>query len=329
MHAASGTWSEDCSIGTTAVHVRAISTKSSRRFKADDVAKMRDIVTSASAAGVAVAFGSPIGGVLFSIEEMNQGFSTRTMWQSFVCALVATFTLAVSWHPAAVACVSVIELIDLTVYGPFQDRQTRPLYCIIRPGLALLRDTSVSPDRRFRCMACSPANPCDSPSSQYQGLYGVFVIKFNLQVAAFRRKNLKEHGVAEAVSLAVLTAVIGYLNRFLRIDMTECMEILFKECEGGGDKHGLCQCVLRVFLCQWTPRVWLTIRTSAQWRMINSLLLATIVRTVLVIISYGCKVPCGIFVPSMAVGAMFGRMIGILMKALHTSITIHLLAVRE
>lgn len=59
------------------------------------LAKMRDIVTSASAAGVAVAFGSPIGGVLFSIEEMNQGFSTRTMWQSFVCALVATFTLAV------------------------------------------------------------------------------------------------------------------------------------------------------------------------------------------------------------------------------------------
>ena len=57
---------------------------------------MRDIVTSASAAGVAVAFGSPIGGVLFSIEEMNQTFSVKTMWQSFVCALVATFTLAVS-----------------------------------------------------------------------------------------------------------------------------------------------------------------------------------------------------------------------------------------
>ncbi len=34
-------------------------------------------------------------------------------------------------------------------------------------------------------------------------------------------------------------------------------------------------------------------------------------------ISYGCKVPAGIFVPSMAIGATFGRMVGIMVKAIN------------
>lgn len=37
-------------------------------FHSKNQGKMREIITAASAAGVAVAFGSPIGGVLFSIE---------------------------------------------------------------------------------------------------------------------------------------------------------------------------------------------------------------------------------------------------------------------
>lgn len=74
-----------------------------------------------------------------------------------------------------------------------------------------------------------------------QGLYGAFVIKFNLQVAAFRRKYLADHAVAEAVTLATMTAMIGYFNRFLRIDMTSSMAMLFRECDGNIDH--LCQCV--------------------------------------------------------------------------------------
>jgi chloride channel 3/4/5 len=74
-----------------------------------------------------------------------------------------------------------------------------------------------------------------------QGLYGAFVVKFNLQVAAFRRKHLANHGVAEAVTLATLTAMVGYFNRFLRIDMTESMAVLFRECYGGGNYDNLCQ----------------------------------------------------------------------------------------
>lgn len=59
-------------------------------------------------------------------------------------------------------------------------------------------------------------------------------------------------------------------------------------------------------------------RSASQWRMVNSLIIATVVRAGLIVVSYGCKVPCGIFVPSMAVGATFGRMVGIVVKALQT-----------
>ncbi|KAF8499678.1 voltage-gated chloride channel [Russula emetica] len=222
--------------------------------------KMRDILTAASAAGVAVAFGSPIGGVLFSIEEMSQSFNTKTMWRSFLCALVATVTLS--------------------AMNPF------------RTGKLVLFQVTYNRDWHFFEIMFFVI------LGIFGGLYGAFVIKFNMQVASFRRKHLGKHGVAEAVTLATITAMIGYFNRFMRIDMTESMAILFRECEDGGDFEHLCQ-------------------TSAQWRMVNSLLLATFIRTLLVIVSYGCKVPAGIFVPSMAIGATFGRMVGIIVKALY------------
>lgn len=61
-----------------------------------NAAKTREILSASAAAGVAVAFGSPIGGVLFSLEEMSSYFPLKTMWRSYFCALVATAVLAVS-----------------------------------------------------------------------------------------------------------------------------------------------------------------------------------------------------------------------------------------
>lgn len=77
-----------------------------------NASKTREILTASAAAGVAVAFGSPIGGVLFSLEvspayllihardvdtrqEMANYFPLKTLWRSYFCALVATGVLAV------------------------------------------------------------------------------------------------------------------------------------------------------------------------------------------------------------------------------------------
>ena len=66
-----------------------------KKFKTSK-AEMREIMTASSAAGVAVAFGSPIGGVLFALEEMSTHFPNRTMWKSFFCAMIATIVLQVN-----------------------------------------------------------------------------------------------------------------------------------------------------------------------------------------------------------------------------------------
>lgn len=75
----------------------------------------------------------------------------------------------------------------------------------------------------------------------FGGLYGALVIKWNLRVAAFRKKYLAQYPIAESVVLAALTAILCYPNMFLRINMTEMMEILFRECKGGHDYNGLCE----------------------------------------------------------------------------------------
>jgi chloride channel 3/4/5 len=56
-------------------------------------AKKREILSASAAAGVSVAFGAPIGGIMFSLEEASYYFPLKTMWRSFFCALVAGVVL--------------------------------------------------------------------------------------------------------------------------------------------------------------------------------------------------------------------------------------------
>ena len=223
--------------------------------------KTREVLCACAAAGVAVAFGSPIGGVLFSLEEMAGYFPLKTLWRSYFCALVAT---------AVLAAMNPFRTGQLVMFQVSYDRSWHffEIFFFIIIGI-------------------------------FGGLYGAFVIKWNIRAQAFRKKYLANHAVLEATVLAGATAILCYPNAFLRIEMTESMEILFLECEGE-DHLGLC---------------------DPNKRLVNilSLTIATVLRTFLVIISYGCKVPAGIFVPSMAIGALFGRTVGIIVEALHTA----------
>ncbi|OTA01716.1 hypothetical protein A9Z42_0020430 [Trichoderma parareesei] len=222
--------------------------------------KTREILSACAAAGVAVAFGSPIGGVLFSLEEMSSYFPLKTMWRSYFCALVATAVLS-TMNPFRTG--------QLVMFQVKYDRDWHFFEIVFYIIIGI-----------------------------FGGLYGAFVMKWNLRAQAFRKKYLTKYAVLEATLLAAGTAIVAYPNAFLRIDMTESMEILFLECEGAENYHGLCD------------------KDKRAWNLV-SLILATVLRVFLVIISYGCKVPAGIFVPSMAIGASFGRTVGIIVQAIH------------
>jgi len=61
--------------------------------------KRREILSACAAAGIAVAFASPVGGVLFSLEEVSYYFPPKTMWRAFFCAVTAALTLKVIAFP--------------------------------------------------------------------------------------------------------------------------------------------------------------------------------------------------------------------------------------
>jgi len=61
-----------------------------------NAAKMREILSACAAAGVAVAFGSPIGGVLFSLEVCGLQGNCVIFW--FTLEMSVLIVVGRKWH---------------------------------------------------------------------------------------------------------------------------------------------------------------------------------------------------------------------------------------
>ena len=55
--------------------------------------KLRELLAAGCASGLSVAFGAPIGGVLFAYEEISTYFPRKVLWRAFICSLFAAMTL--------------------------------------------------------------------------------------------------------------------------------------------------------------------------------------------------------------------------------------------
>lgn len=144
------------------------------------------------------------------------------------------------------------------------------------------------------------------------GLIGSFFIKMNTKMCYFRKHSaLRLYPITEAMVVAGFTAIVSFLNPYLAGNSGETIGALFGECLPSSQETNLC------------PSVGMSTddRNRKDITNIQDLLAACAIRLFLVIFTFGLRVPAGIFVPSIAIGASMGRAVGIVMDYLHRNHT--------
>ncbi|KAI5863069.1 chloride channel [Durotheca rogersii] len=223
-------------------------------------ARKREVLSAAAASGISVAFGSPIGGVLFSLEQLSYYFADKTMWQSFVCAMTAA--------------------VVLQAFDPFRSGKLVLFQVKFSTGW---HDFEVIPFALLGILG---------------GLYGGLFIKANMRVAQWRKSNAWLPGALTQVGIvALLSALINYPNFYMRAQTSEIVSSLFSDCALVlDDPFGLCKTGV------------------ATAGTVILLLFAAVLGFFLAAVTFGLQIPAGIILPSMAIGALSGRAVGIAME---------------
>lgn len=215
------------------------------------------MLSAAAAAGISVAFGAPVGGVLFSLEQLSYYFPDKTMWSSFVCAMVAAVTLQ-AFNPFRTGK---LVLYQVTYHSGWHDFEIVPFALLGIIG----------------------------------GLYGGLFIKLNMTIASWRRDRTYLKGpVTEVIIVSSITALINYPIKFMRAQASELVYILFAECADlTEDTLGLCK------------------SGKANTGVITLLLISALLGVLLAAFTFGLQIPAGIILPSMAIGGLYGRAVGL------------------
>ncbi|CAG8980212.1 hypothetical protein HYALB_00012834 [Hymenoscyphus albidus] len=224
--------------------------------------KRREVLSAAAAAGVAVAFGAPLGGVLFSLEEVAYFFPAKTLFRTFFCCITAALSLKFL-NPYGTNKIVIFEVRYLKDWEFFE-----------LVGFAL--------------------------TGVLGGAVGAIFIKASRAWAkSFRKISVvKKRPLLEVMLVALLTGLVSWWNPYTKLPVAKLLFNLSSPCDiNKPDEMGLC------------PR-----DIDDIWPIILSLSIAFFIKGILTIITFGIKVPAGIYVPSMVVGGFLGRIVGHFMQ---------------
>ncbi|EKX39955.1 hypothetical protein GUITHDRAFT_113947 [Guillardia theta CCMP2712] len=187
------------SVGLEAAYVHiacCVANVSSRYFSkyATSEVKKRELLSGAAAAGISVAFGAPVGGVLFSLEMLSSYFPPKTIWRSFYCAIVAAITLR-GIDPLHSGKLVAFEITYHYAFGWFE----LPIFVML---------------------------------GAIGGLLGTLLLKLMVRYAYLRQTTrIARHPLYEAAVVSFLSASATYLSTFLRMDTTDLLAALYSDCK--------------------------------------------------------------------------------------------------
>ncbi|KAJ8003577.1 hypothetical protein DPEC_G00149790 [Dallia pectoralis] len=235
--------------------------------------KRREVLSAAAAAGVSVAFGAPIGGVLFSLEEVSYYFPLKTLWRSFFAALVAAFTLR-AINPFGN---SRLVLFYVEYHTPWYMAELVPFILL----------------------------------GVFGGLWGTLFIRGNIAWCRRRKTTLLgKYPVLEVIVITGITAVLAFPNPYTRRSTSELISELFNDC-GALESSQLCDYVNNPNMSRPVDDIPDRPAGPGVYTALWQLALALVFKIVITIFTFGMKIPSGLFIPSMAVGAIAGRIVGI------------------
>lgn len=130
------------------------------------------------------------------------------------------------------------------------------------------------------------------------GIFGGVFCQANFRWSKVFRKYsvIKDHPVFEIFLVVLLTSVLQYPNRLIRSTGDVVMAELLVDCNEPEDVEISYVCEMEALQDKSGYYMWLA--TGA------------LVKLLLTIITFGCKVPSGIIIPALDAGALFGRMVG-------------------
>lgn len=132
------------------------------------------------------------------------------------------------------------------------------------------------------------------------GALGALFIKgCRLWARTFRQlPTIKKWPLIEVVLIALATGLVSFWNRYTKLAVTELLLELASPCDES-NVSGLC------------PKEGADILG-----IIRYLCIAFVVKAILTTVTFGIKIPAGIYVPSMVVGGLMGRIVGHLVQYL-------------